>query len=1126
MIWSCVRPVCLLAVSGAIASVISRVSPVQAQLIPDAILGTERSQVIPNVLINGELSDRIDGGAVRANNLFHSFSEFNINNSQRVYFSNPVTIDHIFSRVTGTNGTEILGTLGVLGDADLYLINPNGILFGTDAQLDVRGSFVSSTAHSLGIDSGYIFSTLNPDVPPLLLVNFNPGLDHWLPTTGTLTNQGNLSVDQNLTLIAHQLKIQGSLNTGGDLVLHGTDTLTVSDQAHSPLVITAGNNLTLQGNQTLEINALDAPNSGLFSRGNIRLRSDGPILVDTRFTSGGHFRAEQLDGRLGDAISPHDPVFEVSGNFELANFTGSSLQVLAGGRVNIPGAITINAAGGIFNDSTVTLSDGTVLPIRGTAEPTVDIRAGTEGFFGTPGTGASVATTADINLGNITTTGGLVFLTNQFQPNAGLSTDAFANITVGAINTADQGGGGSVVIDSRGTITPNTLINVSGGDLFNTFTFNGTGGDVRLLADGDITLPFRTDIVSFGTVGGNITLKSNSAITQDNAFEGATFNQVSNIESNTMGMGTGGNISLMAPTIFLGGNVQNNLFPGGQGKTGDISITATDSLTTNQSTIATATFADGDSGNIFIDTDALTLNFSFLGTVTGSPSGGSAGNIDIDTRSLVGTNGGQVSSVAGDFFGFGAVIGNTGNITVDATDSISVTGLGPDNFTISGFGNSISAGATGNGGRITLRTGSLAINGGAQVRATTEGQGNAGRVEIIASESVTVDGAVLGAPGSIPSAILSEVVPGAVGQGSEIVITTGRLSVANGGFISASTNADGPSGNVTITATTSASFDGAPGGDFDPSGAFVGTLENATGNGGNLTITAPILSVTNGARLEAETRGVGNAGNINLNVTEELRLDQGLISAEAANVDGGDITLNLGPLLLLRNGSNISATAGRALGFGNGGNITITMPEGFVVAVDTENSDITANAFRGNGGNVNVVTQGLFGIEFRPALTPLSDITASSDFGLQGEVTIETPDIDPSDDLVELPTGLVDASRLVAQGCGTDNRSTASALGEFTVTGRGGVPLSPENMNVQNDLAVWETLEADSETGVVGHTSIPEGLQQLSPQPTQIVEFQNWMVGDDGEIILTAATTTPVPHTPWQTAITCQTNVS
>lgn len=115
-----------------------------AQIIPDRTLGAESSVVTPNINIKGVPSDRIDGGAIRGSGLFHSFQELNVREGRGAYFNNPAGIENIFSRVTGINPSNIFGTLGVLGNANLFLLNPNGIIFGPNAKLDMGGSFFGS----------------------------------------------------------------------------------------------------------------------------------------------------------------------------------------------------------------------------------------------------------------------------------------------------------------------------------------------------------------------------------------------------------------------------------------------------------------------------------------------------------------------------------------------------------------------------------------------------------------------------------------------------------------------------------------------------------------------------------------------------------------------------------------------------------------------------------------------------------------------------------------------------------------------------------------------------------------------------------------------------------------------
>ena len=144
---------------------------VSAQIVPDNTLGAEGSVVTPNVNIRGIPSDQIDGGARRGANLFHSFAQFNVDAGRGAYFTNPAGILNILTRVTGANRSDIWGRLGVNGNANLFLINPKGIVFGQDASLDVQGSFLATTADAVKLGDDGLFSASQPTTSNLLAVS-------------------------------------------------------------------------------------------------------------------------------------------------------------------------------------------------------------------------------------------------------------------------------------------------------------------------------------------------------------------------------------------------------------------------------------------------------------------------------------------------------------------------------------------------------------------------------------------------------------------------------------------------------------------------------------------------------------------------------------------------------------------------------------------------------------------------------------------------------------------------------------------------------------------------------------------------------------------------------------------
>ncbi|MBP0018480.1 MAG: filamentous hemagglutinin N-terminal domain-containing protein, partial [Cyanobacteria bacterium SBLK] len=219
-----IGPIAILAIASS--------KPAFAQIIPDRTLGNENSVVVP---INTQL-EHIQGGALRGTNLFHSFQDFNIKEGHSAYFVNPAAIQNIFSRVTGVNPSHILGKLGVLGEANLYLINPNGIIFGDNASLDIKGGFVASTASSFAFPDGSQYSAVNPEIPPVLINNVPIQISlQFEGEPATIVNAGHLQAGGNITLAGGMVVNTGQIsapeNTVNLLAVQPETTVRMSDRA-------------------------------------------------------------------------------------------------------------------------------------------------------------------------------------------------------------------------------------------------------------------------------------------------------------------------------------------------------------------------------------------------------------------------------------------------------------------------------------------------------------------------------------------------------------------------------------------------------------------------------------------------------------------------------------------------------------------------------------------------------------------------------------------------------------------------------------------------------------------------------------------------------------------------------
>ncbi len=228
-----------------------------------------------------------------------------------------------------------------------------------------------------------------------------------------------------------------------------------------------------------------------------------------------------------------------------------------------------------------------------------------------------------------------------------------------------------------------------------------------------------------------------------------------------------------------------------------------------------------------------------------------------------------------------------------------------------------------------------------------------------------------------------------------------------------------------------------------------------------------------------------NAGKIALS-------SQATITSSTLNTSGGNIQLT-SQQLLLRDRSRIES---QSLIAGDGGNITLNND----VIVGLGNSDIVANASQGSGGNIKINTKAVFGLSYRDRLTNGNDITASSEFGLNGNVTINNLSITPQTQMPNLASDLGDKSH-VSDDCGS------SKQGKFIITGRGGIPKTPSNdsnsQRVQNDLQV-PGLSATS-------ANIPIAVQSTAQSKDTIVEATQIDRSADRLVALTAPEVGRVP---------------
>lgn len=911
-------------------------------------------------LPGGKVQYDITGGTRAGANLFHSFDQFNVPINNIANFRNGVSFDlngaalpaglqttNILARVTGPNPSAIFGTIQTTGfnDANLFLMNPLGIVFGPNASLDVGGSVTFTTTNYLRLAE----------------MNGTAGIFHADSASSSILTSAPVAAFGFLTSNTAAIAVQGSrlsvsngkaisLIGGNDGFDYANPDTGMAGTVLGGIMITNGQLSAPNGQINVtsvaargETSASDfMPSSGM-ARGEIRLSHE--TRLDVSSDSGGTIRIR--GGRL--------------------LITDATLSANTGNRDGAALAIDINATGNL--DMTDT---------RGVLLITAQ------------STGTGDAGEVKIVSGNLD-----VSTTKVLQS----PEETFALIDTRALS---GGKGGNITIE-----TGNLHVTGPSGLFYfldSGVQADGQGGNVIINAD-TINLSSTTistgseqaagRLVEAGGPSGNLTIEADSLRTIDAHLNTTATASLSKTQR-------GGDILLRVRDINLGPNTSVNA-TGYVG--GEIAIIA-DRLFTEATGIGNFTLDAGKgitfTGRILELTDGSTMSTSTFGN------------------------------------------GKAGDISITATDHIRLIGSPGDNplgeFNPSGiFSNSLGYFGQGGAGNIAVTTPRLTLDAG-RINTSTASSGRGG--------NVTIDAGIIEMSGEFPNTfgsdfffaigdihpsgiftqtVGSEFCTGPCGNAGNILITTDSIRMAAGSQINSGTTNNGSGGNISIRSTNTIAISGTLT-DGSPVGIFSRTIGQSSdaGWGGNISLIAgQSVTIKDGATVSASSTGPGDAGSISIHAGQQFNAENGTVTTSAKQANGGNIDITATDLVRVVNGHISTSVLG---GSGNGGNISID-PNTVIL----QNSQIVAKAVSGAGGNISITTP-LF------LADQASLVDASSQFGLNGTVTIQSPTSNLSGTIGQLSSKPAPI-HLLAQ-----NRCAALADGQqstFILSGRQTFPTIP-----------------------------------------------------------------------------------
>ena len=946
---------------------------VLAQIQTDGTMGPVTSAsgnvVIPNTL-----------GTQAGGNLFHSFSVFNIREGESALFTSSFAgvTSNVIGRVTGGTRSAIDGVLRCdIPGANLWLINPNGIAFGKNASVDVQGSFRASTADYLVFEDGKRWSASPGLMSDPILSTANPAAFGFLSSTPApiTMDSGFIQTGQNgrLSLVGGNLDIAGAtLYAPGGRV----DLISVGSPGEARLTASGQidvDSFAQRGDISISNGAFITAGDLVNAAGSLYIRA-GHFLLDASaiFNPTGAQDGGNIDiGITGEAVLKNGSQV---GTATASGGSAGALLITAGGDFKVLDGASVSSttSGGSGNAGNIAISAQNVEIAHG-ARISTTTESSASGHAGDIAV-AAAETISIIGDPKDFTTG---IASNSFQSlgdagnlNVTAKTLMMSGGTINSENPLSAGAAGGISIAVSN-------MELSGGALISADSLgSGPGGNVNVAASDSASLIQDSSVqASSGSSGpgGSVSI----------ATPRLTLDQ-SSVSTAAFASGNAGNIDIRVDRLdVVSGSITSDASLDASGAAGAIFISAIDEISMKNSGtaldrpgISSSNFGDGNAGSITINTGKLTLNDAVIDTLALGGKG-SAGTITVNVNELVLQNGGSMASDVGE-----NASGRGGSIEINASQSVLIQGESP---TLTGFNSGISTGTlgAGPGGRIALNTPNLSIDGGTITASTAIGSGDAG----------------------------------------SITIQAGELSLTRHGNIQVATFGSGHGGHLQVTADK-ITIDGTASGTFRTG---ISSQAQGSGAGGDVEIDARDLEIRSGGLVTAKSTGGGQAGNLRLNVADNLTLTDSSILTSAELSSGGNIDLHVGRRLFLQN-STITSSANGVTPTDNGGNLTIARPQFLIL----NNSEILARANAGNGGNITLGAEFFF-------QSADSILNASSNRGLDGRIVIDSPhQVTGTINALELPA--LDVSELLRQHCAA---AAYEGRSSFTVEGQSGVPARP-----------------------------------------------------------------------------------